>query len=140
MQGDMTATAMGVIGVIQLLIFLQRGKHAWAESVWWLFGFLIIQVSTAILTFKVWHDVFSITAGILTSFAYFVKNKRYYRFISCVLMASWVLNSIFKFYLIALLNDAFGFISVLVAVIRFDLLKKDDDGLEQTKDKKVKDV
>ena len=121
-NGDLTSTITGLIGTIQGLIFLFREKYKWAGSKFWLYFFIVVQLACGIFTFSVWHDVFALSAGVFNVLTYFVLERRKYRIMGFFLMLSWVLNSVFKFYPIALINDVFAFISVCVAIIRYDLV------------------
>lgn len=124
LQGDFVSAIVSFVAVIQFFVFMQMGKKKWASSVWWLVIFLTFQLVFGILTFKVWKDIFALLAGLLGTIAYFVMDKKKYRFLSFLCMSCWVVNSILKLYLIALLNDAFATISVAVAIVRFDILNK----------------
>ena len=124
LQGDFASSLVSLVGVVQLLIFSQRGKKKWADSILWLIGLLIIQVIFAVMSYKVWFDLFSITAGILTTIAYYVSNRRTYRYLSAILISLWVCNSISKVYVLALINDLIALVSILVAIVRFEILKK----------------
>ena len=124
MYGNFASTLTCAINVIKLLIFMQRGKHAWAESVWWLIGFLVLQVFVTVFTVRAWYDVFSVTAGFLGILAYFVVNQKKYRALSFVHMAVWVANSIVNFYPIALISDSMSTVSCGIAIWRYDLSKK----------------
>ena len=131
MQGDFVSALINVVCVIQLVVFLQRDKYKWANNVAWMYAFLVVQVLIGVFTFKVWHDVFAVLAGVTSTIAYFVLNKRVYRYLSLISMVSWVLNSAFKVYIIALLHDSFATASVGVSLIRFELLKQDDSVTKQ---------
>jgi hypothetical protein len=121
-QGDFTSALICVIGIPLYIVFLQREKHAWANSIWWLVLFLLLQIGSCAYTFNFWHDAFSLLAGIFGSIAYFVISKKHYRQMSFFYALFWVLNSIMKMYLLAFLNDIFAFISVCVAIVRFDVI------------------
>ncbi|MBR6737864.1 MAG: YgjV family protein [Clostridia bacterium] len=122
LQGDLTSAFTCFIGVIQGLIFLQREKYKWASSVLWLYFFVIIQIVSGVLCFKEWHDIFAISAGVLNAFAYFVISRKKYRVLGFACLFAWVLNSTFKFYPLAFVNDLFECISALIAIIRFDII------------------
>ena len=124
MYGNFASTLTCTINVIKLLIFMQRGKHKWAESVWWLIGFLVLQILVAVFTVRAWYDVFSVAAGFLGILAYFVVNQRKYRALSFIHMATWVANSIVNFYPIALISDTVSTVSCGIAICRYDLVKK----------------
>ena len=124
LYGNFASALTCVINVIKLFIFMQRGKYAWAESVWWLILFLVLQTLVTVYTVSSWVDVFCITAGYLGVFAYFFKDGKMYRLFSLLHMLIWVANSIANFYLIALLSDSFSTISCAVAICRYDIMNK----------------
>ena len=125
MQGDFVSTGISVIGIIQTIIFYQRDKRAWANNKFWLYLFMAIQLIIGVITFKKWFDVFAVIAGVSGTIAYFVTDKRVYRYISLVSMTTWILNGVFKFYLLALLHDTFATVSIIIAIIRFEVLNKE---------------
>ena len=122
--GDLASALTCFIGVVRLLVFMQKGKHKWAESSIWLVLFLILQVAVAIFTYKVWKDLISLTAGFVGIFAYFVASPKKYRYLSFVYMSLWVVNGIIKFYPVALISDTMSLISVTVAIVRFSIMEK----------------
>ncbi len=123
LQDDLVSAAMNLISAVQMLVFLQRGKYKWADSKFWFFFFLVVQVTLGIIFFKVWHDVFPIVGAVFNVIMYYVISRRTYRITGFICLVLWVLNGVFKFYPIALINDVFGAISALVAIIRYDVLK-----------------
>ena len=125
--GNIPSALTCTINVIKMFIFMQRGKYKWADSIAWLVIFLIAQALIAIFTVRYWYDAFSIVAGTLGIFAYFVTNQKRYRLLSFFHMALWVANSVANFYLIALLSDSFSTVSCAVAIYRYDLRKKDNN-------------
>ena len=124
--GNLASALTCVINVIKMLIFVQRGKYAWADSIIWLIVFLIFQILVTVFTVSSWLDVFSVTAGFLGILAYFVVNQKTYRALSFVHMAVWVLNSVVNFYPIALISDSVSTISCGVAIYRYDIKNKID--------------
>ncbi len=124
LQGDFTSALTSIVGVVQGLIFMQRGKHKWARSIFWLGLFLIIQVIVFITSFKVWHDMFSVSAGIFGTIAYFVMSEKKYRYIVLCSLICWVLNSAIKMYPIALMCDVTSTVSVIIAIIRFGTMER----------------
>ena len=122
--GDLASALTCFIGVIRLLIFMQRGKYRWAEGNIWLYVFLVLQVIVAIFTFASWKSIISLTAGFVGIFAYFVIKPTKYRVLSFFHMAIWVVNSIINFYPIALVSDCMSLTSVSVAICRFDIIGK----------------
>jgi hypothetical protein len=133
--GDFSSALTCLIGAIRLLIFMQRGKHKWADSIWWLVFFLALQTVVSIFTYKIWQDVFSITAGYVGILAYFMIDPKKYRALSFLHMALWVANSALKFYPIALISDSVSVISVTVAIIRFSIAERKDRKMNEFIDK-----
>ena len=112
-----------LVGVIRLMVFLQRGKHKWADSIFWLIFFLALQGVIAVFTIRSWLDVFAVVAGVFGVMAYFVVNPTKFRALSFIHMSLWVISSIVNFFPIALISDSASTISCSVAIYRFDLSK-----------------
>lgn len=127
-NGDFTSATVNAVGLIQSLIFLQRGKHKWADSMIWLWFFLAIQVFIASFTWKGPFSLFSICAGLISTVAYFVMSEKVYRYLFLSLILLWICNGIVYFYPIALIHDTFAAISIIIAIIRF--------GIKERKEKK----
>ena len=123
LYGNFASALTCLLNTIRLLVFMQRGKHKWADGSWWLIFFLALQTVVAVFTTKSVFDAFAIAGGYVGIFAYFVTNQKMYRFISFFHMSLWVVNSAINFYLIALLSDLFSTISCGVAIYRYDLSK-----------------
>lgn len=124
--GDFSSALTCLIGAIRLIIFMQRGKHKWADSIWWLVFFLALQTVVSIFTYKIWQDLFSITAGFVGIVTYFVMDAKKYRAMSLLHMSLWVVNGALKFYPIALISDSISVISIIVAMVRFAIAEKND--------------
>lgn len=124
LQGDFVSALINFVCTIQMLVFMQRGKYKWADSIWWMICFLLVQLAFSIATFKAWSDIFALLGGLLVTVVYFVVNQKAYRALAFVSLLLWIFNGIFKGYVIALINDSFGAISALVGIIRFDILGK----------------
>ena len=133
--GDFSSALTCAIGVIRLLIFMQKGKHKWADSIWWLVFFLLLQTVVSVFTFKDLRDVFSLSAGFVGIITYFMVDQKKYRAFSLVHMSLWVVNSAIKFYPIALISDTMSTISVTVAIIRFTIAEKRDKQMNEFIDK-----
>lgn len=130
LQGDLVSALINLVCTVQMLVFMQRGKYKWADSIWWMIGFLAIQLTFSIITFKIWTDLFALVGGLLTTIVYFVVNKKAYRALAFISLLFWILNGVFKGYLIALINDSFAATSALVAIFRFDVFGKGKQEVE----------
>ncbi len=125
LYGDFTSAIVNLIGCIQAIIFLQREKHRWANSIIWLVFFIAVQIGAAVFTWKSPFSLFSIGAGIISTVAYFVMNEKLYRYLFLALILLWIGNGIVYFYPIALIHDSFAAISIIIAIIRYNILGKD---------------
>lgn len=132
--GKVTASITSTIAVIQSLIFLQRGKHKWADNLFWLFLFLGVQVGICVWNVLSGEGVLvllSVFAGLFGTMAYFVKNDRLYRILVLISLLFWVANSIVGTFFssstsrlwAALASDVFGTTSAIVAIFRYDIIK-----------------
>ena len=122
--GSFASTLTCFLSVIRMFIFMQRGKHAWADSIIWLIVFLVLQIVVAVFTVSSILDVFSVVAGIFGVLAYFVINPTMFRALSFIHMTLWVVNSIINFFPIALISNSASTVSCAVAIYRYDLSKK----------------
>ncbi len=123
LNADLVSALTCFFGVIQGIIFIQRGKKKWASSILWLFGFILVQIACFVIFYNDWHDIFSTIAGVFAVIAYFMLKEKNYRLFMFLSLLAWVLNSVFKLYYIAILHDSLGLISAVVAIIRYDLVK-----------------
>jgi hypothetical protein len=124
LKGMDASAISAIIAMSSNMVFLLREKHDFFNGGWWLAIFLVMTAINCIIGYKVWMDIFAILAGLFGIIAYFVKNDKLYRILSFACMFSWLLNSVFYQAGIALINDAFATVSVTIAILRKDLIKK----------------
>ena len=128
LQGDLSSGVMCTICIVMSLIFMQREKHKWANSILWLFFFIALMVTCSILTFKNdWRNLFPLFGNLLTTISFFMLNQKVLRFINIGTYLCWMGNSISKLYIVALISDTLTFISVIVSIIRFNKEQKNGE-------------
>lgn len=127
LKGSYASTISSVIAMSSNIVFMMREKHKWANSVWWLYLFIALTIVNCIVGFADWIDIFAISAGFFGVIAYYSLNDKVYRYLAFVSLVAWLLNSIFRQYGIALANDAFATLSVLIAILRLYVFKKPKD-------------
>ncbi len=132
LNGNFTNAIVNTIGMVQLLVFSQREKHKWADSYFWLAFFIVVQLVASVFTWSSWYSIFSITAGLISTVAYFVMDEKLYRYLFAVLISLWVINGIVYLYWIALIHDIFALISIIIAIVRYNIL---GSKTEKTKEK-----
>lgn len=125
LNGNFTSATVNTISCIQALIFLQRGKRKWADSIFWLIFFIAIQIGASFFTWQSPFSLFSILAGICSTVTYYVMNEKLYRYFFLVLILLWIGNGIVYFYPIALAHDVFAAVSISIAIVRYNFLGKE---------------
>lgn len=124
LNGDFTSSIVNLVGFAQTLIFLQRSKHKWANSIFWLIFFLAVQLVLSVFIWRGPLSLFSICAGLVSTVAYYVIDENKYRICFLVLILLWIGNGIAYFYPVALIHDAFAAISITIAIVRYNILGK----------------
>lgn len=123
-QGDFVSAIANIISFVSVFVFSKREKCKWARSVWWLILFVALQCLLSALAFKSWKDLFAFAAGVLGVFAYYSLDLKKYRFLSFFYAVSWLCNSLFKMYPLALICDVLSTTSVTISIYRYDIKKK----------------
>lgn len=137
LNGNFTSAFVNAIGFVQCLIFMQRGKHAWADSIFWLIFFLVVQIVVSVFTFSDWRSIFAIVAGLISTVAYFVMSEKLYRYLFFALITLWLVNGFIYFYWIAVIHDAFAWVSIVVAIFRYNIKgKKEPKAVAETESEK----
>ncbi len=124
LNGNIKAATVNTISCVQAIIFLQRSKHKWANSIFWLIFFICMQIGASFFTWNGPFSLFSIGAGILSTIAYYVLDEKLYRYFFLALILLWIGNGIVYFYPIALAHDIFAVISITIAIIRYNFKKE----------------
>jgi mannose/fructose/N-acetylgalactosamine-specific phosphotransferase system component IIC len=116
---------------------MQRGKHKWADSIFWLIFFLVVQIVVSVFTFSDWRSIFAIVAGLISTVAYFVMSEKLYRYLFFALITLWLVNGFIYFYWIAVIHDAFAWVSIVIAIFRYNIKsKKEQKAVAETESEK----
>ena len=119
LQGDVASAIACALCAVMLAVYTKKGVWRWVESPLVLVGFIAVLSGFSLLSFAMWSDVFPLSAGIFAVIANSRTSEKRLRQFSVVWCASWLLNSIFKVYPVALANDLFCTISTVVALWRY---------------------
>lgn len=125
-NGNFTSALTSLIAIAKYIIFSQREKRKWANSVLWLYFFIAVQLVVLVFTYKDLTSLLATCAGILGTFAYYTVNPKKYRWTLLCCQSCWVLNGAFNLYYVALLSDSFVTVSIITAIIRFTIKEKKD--------------
>lgn len=78
-----------------------------------------------LLSWHGWISVFAITAKLLSSVSLGINSPRAIRIINLISTPCWLLYNIFMFSIPGMISDSLVICSVLIAVIRLDILKRE---------------
>lgn len=118
-QGDLTSAVACVLTAIMLAVFARKDKWPWATSVPVLIFFIVIMVGFSLMSFATWKDIFPIIACVFAVIANSRSNEKRLRQFALGWYLFWVMNGLFKFYPVALINDVMCTCSAVIALIRY---------------------
>ena len=119
LQGDFVSAIACTLSAIMLAVFSKQSKWKWVKSPFCIILFIVLIAGFSALSFSVWSDIFPLMAGVFAVIANSRSSEKRLRQFSVPWCVFWLLNSIFKMYPVALVNDLFCTISTIVALIRY---------------------
>lgn len=118
-----TGVAMELVGCVRNMIFTKQvEKNRDTKPMIALFS--IIFLVSGILTWESWISILGIVAKILSTLAYGNKNTRLIRWVIFGTSTCWLIYNSVVFSIAGILCELFTLISVIIALIRFDLIPK----------------
>jgi hypothetical protein len=114
--------AMNAIGCIRNLIFTSQVKKG-KSTVWSGLIFIVIFIVFGIATFAGTKSVTVIIAKVMSTVAYGNKNTTVIRAVSFLTHICYLFYNISIFSLAGALSDAFLLVSLIIAIIRFDVCR-----------------
>ncbi|MBR2620810.1 MAG: YgjV family protein [Clostridia bacterium] len=119
LQNDlMSAIACG-LSAVMLAIFSKKDKWSWATGPVSITLFILLFSGFSLFSFKTWSDVFPLLAGVFAVIANSRATEKRLRQFSVLWCLSWLLNSAFKMYPVAFINDFLCTASTIIALIRY---------------------
>lgn len=119
LQADlMSAIACG-LSAVMLALFSKKEKWPWATGAVSIALFILIFSGFSLLSFQTWSDVFPLLAGMFAVIANSRATEKRLRQFAVLWCFFWLLNSAFKMYPVAFLNDLLCTISAIVSLIRY---------------------
>lgn len=119
LQGDLTSAIICALTAVMLAVFAKRDKWNWVKSPLCILSFILIIAGFSVISFAVWSDVFPILAGIFAVIANSRSDERRLRQFSSLFCLFWLMNSAFKLYPVAFVNDFFCLASALISLVRY---------------------
>ncbi|MBD3328092.1 hypothetical protein GF340_02185 [Candidatus Peregrinibacteria bacterium] len=122
--GGWTAAVVTFIGILRLVIFIQRFEKDWARSKNWLYLFIIAFLLSGIATWKNAYSILPVGGMILGTLAYWSKKPFHTRLLILACTPLWtVYNIVFQSWP-GLIGEFFILISTLIGIMRLDVKSK----------------
>ena len=119
LQDDlMSAIACG-LSAVMLALFSKKDKWSWTTGPISITVFILLFSGFSLFSFRVWNDIFPLLAGIFAVIANSRATEKRLRQFSVLWCLAWLLNSAFKMYPVALLNDLLCTTSTIISLIRY---------------------
>ena len=119
LQGDLTSAIVCGLTALMLAVFSKKDKWKWAANPLMIIFFITLLSGFSLLSFKQWSDIFPLTAGIFAVIANSRSTEKRLRQFCVLWLLSWLMNSTFKMYPVAFLNDFMCTVSAIVSLIRY---------------------
>lgn len=119
LQGDVTSAIACALSAVMLGVFSKKDKWKWAAHPIIIIFFILLLSGFSLFSFKVWSDVFPVMAGIFAVIANSRSSEKRLRQFALLWNLSWLMNSIFKMYPVALVNDALCSASAAISLVRY---------------------
>lgn len=130
MLGSIGGGAVCVIAIFRELVFINRGKHKWADGIGWLFVFIALALSSIIYSWET-DGAWCIATAVASAISVYgfwngsPKLSRILRFpiSTCMLTYDIVFGA-----LMAILNEALSLVSTVIGIVRHDIKGKEPEG------------
>ena len=123
--GHWTAVAMNGLNVIRNIVFCFRGRK-WADSNIIPVIFIVLSLGLTVLTYEDWWSIVPFIASVFAITSVWQTDTKKLRLLTIPVCVCWFSYNIFHNSWAGSANEAFTFISIIVAIIRYDILKKEE--------------
>lgn len=124
-NGAFIGAVLNLISLLRCVVFSYKDKYKWAKSYFWLAFFIVICVAISILSWAHWYDFLPILGTIGYTFSFYMTSEKRIRYLCLIACPMWLLYGIFSASYMAVINDSISLVSIVVAIIRFHLPKKE---------------
>ena len=122
--GAYTGAAMNVVCALRCTIYYFSDRK-WAKSKAWLAVFIGVSVVLGVLTWGDIYSIFPLMAMVITSISFWLKKESHIRLLTLPTQPGWMIYNIHNNSISGLLTDIVIFSSILIAIIRYDIIKKE---------------
>ncbi len=129
--GAITGGVSMMLGAVRNYVFAQKGKKAWANSPVWLFLFLALFIIAGTLTYKDVYSLLPIAGMSLGTLSFWMTDPRKLRLFILSTTPFWITYNFISGSIAGTMLEVFSMISIIIAIIRFDILKQKQPGQEE---------
>ena len=126
--GAFTGMIMNFAAIPRNLSFVR--KHGGKQQILWTAVFVAAFVILGIFTWKNEFSLFPIFAMSCSTVVYSLRSPRFIRFLTLPVAALWLTYNIISLSIAGALTESFCVCSILIAIVRFDILRKKEVGAE----------
>ena len=116
--------AIGIIAIIRESIFLNKEKHAWARSNWWLILFLLLSLISPVLTWRDATSLFPMTASIISIYAFWLSHPLWTKILAYPIAICQISYAIRWMIPMGIAGEAIMIVSTTVGLVRYLKAKK----------------
>lgn len=123
--GGYTGAVLNLVGIFRNLIFTHLGKKDKQNAL--TYARVILGILFAVLGFLSWEGYISILiifAKVLSTFAYGTTNMTKMRLMISISCICWICYNFHINSIAGMVSDSCNFASVIIGIIRYDVLKK----------------
>jgi hypothetical protein len=129
--GAWVGSIMNAISAVRTVIFHQRETQSWANQRYWPIIFILIGLISGILTWKNYLSILPIIAMTFDTYASWSLKSKTIRFLYIVPRPMWFIYDLTVRSYPGLIGETSAFISVLIAILRFDIFHKSHKELKK---------
>lgn len=122
--GAWTGALMNFVEAGVVFVAYKRETDNWAKHRVWPYIFIGLYVVTGLITFKTLSDILPVVAQSFGAIAVWQKNPRTIRFLMLIPRPLWFVYNFIVGSYAGMAAEVFILVSVIVGIIRFDILKK----------------
>ncbi len=119
-----TGAILNAVAMIRSVVFINKDK-AWAKNIAWLIFFCAVSIGTGVLT---WDgsiiSILPVFGMLFTTVAFWIKNPKYVRMTAFPSSPLWLVYNIRCQAFGGAITEVINMISIIVAMIRLDFIKK----------------
>ena len=123
--GAWSAAALELISAIRNLIFYKQVKKS-ISTLPAILGFGAFVLITGLATYDGLLSLLPIACKLLTTVSYGMKNEKWLRIITLPSCIMWVIYNFYVGSIAGMLTDSMALVSIVIAMVKFDLRKTND--------------